>query len=136
MRLPRATAVALLTLLACAIPLAARPRVDRPPPSSRLVLENGLEVILIPNRTSPLITSVAVVRAGSAMERPEVSGISHMLEHLLFSGTARRTHDQIAAAAGVGRTLVVHVLAGRAKSQNVVDTMKRLLAETSEAINA
>jgi len=46
------------------------------------------------------------------------------------------THDQIAAAAGVGRTLVVHVLAGRAKSQNVVDTMKRLLAETSEAINA
>jgi zinc protease len=100
MRLPRATAVALLTLLACAIPLAARPRVDRPPPSSRLVLENGLEVILIPNRTSPLITSVAVVRAGSAMERPEVSGISHMLEHLLFSGTARRTHDQIAAAPG------------------------------------
>ncbi len=100
MRLPRATVVAFLTLLACALPLAARPRVDRLPPSSRLVLDNGLEVILIPNRTSPLITSVAVVRAGSAMERPEVSGISHMLEHLLFAGTARRTHDQIAAAPG------------------------------------
>jgi hypothetical protein len=28
----------------------------------------------------------------------------------------------------VGRTLVVHVLAGRAKSQNVIDTIKRLLA--------
>lgn len=41
----------------------------------------------------------------------------------------RITHDQVAQAANVGRTLVVHVLAGRAKSQNVVDTVKRLLAE-------
>jgi hypothetical protein len=47
------------------------------------------------------------------------------------------THDQVALAAGVGRTLVVHVLAGRAKSQNVVDTVKRLLAEApAEAVSA
>lgn len=39
------------------------------------------------------------------------------------------THDRIAAEAGVGRTLVVHVLAGRAKSANVVATVKRLIAE-------
>lgn len=46
------------------------------------------------------------------------------------------TQDQVAQAAGVGRTLVVHVLAGRAKSQNVVDTVKRLLAETAEVAHA
>lgn len=47
---------------------------------------------------------------------------------------ARRiTHDQVAEAARVGRTLVVHVLAGRAKSQNVVDTVKRMLAESEAA---
>jgi len=39
------------------------------------------------------------------------------------------THDQVATAANVGRTLVVHVLAGRAKSANVVATAKRLIAE-------
>ncbi len=39
------------------------------------------------------------------------------------------TQTQVAEAAAVGRTLVVHVLAGRAKSQNVVNTAKRLLAE-------
>jgi hypothetical protein len=46
------------------------------------------------------------------------------------------THDQVAQAASVGRTLVVHVLAGRAKSQNVVDTVKRLLAEARNGVVA
>src|SRR5262249_32483221 len=80
----------------------ARPKLDQLPPSTRAVLDNGLELILIPNRTAPLITSVAVVRAGSAYERPETSGMSHMLEHLLFSGTARRTQQEIASAQGHG----------------------------------
>jgi len=39
------------------------------------------------------------------------------------------THDQVAEAAGVGRTTVVHVLAGRGKSENVLAAAKRLLAE-------
>ncbi len=46
------------------------------------------------------------------------------------------THDVVAAEASktskrgsVGRTLVVHVLAGRAKSANVVATIKRLIAD-------
>jgi hypothetical protein len=38
------------------------------------------------------------------------------------------THDQIAETAHVGRTLVSHVLAGRAKSANVVATARRLIA--------
>jgi len=38
------------------------------------------------------------------------------------------THDQIAEAARVGRTLVSHVLAGRAKSANVIGTTRRLIA--------
>lgn len=45
----------------------------------------------------------------------------------------RITHDRIAAEANVGRTLVVHVLAGRAKSANVVATVKRLIAEARTA---
>lgn len=41
----------------------------------------------------------------------------------------RITHDRVAAAANVHRTTVVNVLAGRMKSQNVVSTAERLLAE-------
>lgn len=43
------------------------------------------------------------------------------------------THDRIAAEAQVGRTLVVHVLAGRSKSQNVVATVKRLIAAAKDS---
>ena len=65
------------------------------PPSRRLLLENGFEAILIPNRATPLVTSVVVVRAGVVHETRAVSGISHMLEHLLWNGTVRRTQEQI-----------------------------------------
>ena len=42
------------------------------------------------------------------------------------------THDRIAAEAHVGRTLVVHVFAGRAKSKNVLRTVRRMIAEIQE----
>ena len=44
--------------------------------------------------TSPSARSVAVgffVRTGSRDETPEVSGVSHFLEHMVFKGTPRRT---------------------------------------------
>jgi zinc protease len=83
---------ALLCLGPSALP-GARP--DRLPPSTRLVLDNGFEAILIPNGAAPLIASVVVVRAGVIHETPAVNGVSHMLEHLLFNGTARRTQEEI-----------------------------------------
>lgn len=43
------------------------------------------------------------------------------------------TQDRIAAAAGVGRTCVVHVFARRATSANVIETTRRLIAEAKEA---
>jgi len=91
--------IIILLFMAISLPLApfarAGSRAGKLPPSTRLVLENGFEVILIPNRGAPLVTSVVVVRAGSLRETPETSGLSHMLEHLLFNGTARRTQEQI-----------------------------------------
>ena len=44
------------------------------------------------------------------------------------------THDRIAAEAKVGRTLVVHVLAGRSKSANVVSTIERLILEATNGV--
>jgi predicted Zn-dependent peptidase len=57
-------------------------------------LPNGLQLI---GETSPSARSVALgffVRTGSRDETPEVSGVSHFLEHMMFKGTPRRTaHD-------------------------------------------
>src|SRR5881227_1161050 len=55
------------------------------------VLSNGLTII---GETSPSARSAAVgffVRTGSRDETPEVSGVSHFLEHMVFKGTPRRT---------------------------------------------
>ncbi len=49
----------------------------------------------------PGIRSVAVgvwVRAGSVHERPEEMGVSHLLEHMVFKGTARRNARDLALA--------------------------------------
>ena len=54
-------------------------------------LPNGLQLI---GETTPSTRSVALgffVRTGSRDETPEVSGVSHFLEHMLFKGTPRRT---------------------------------------------
>ena len=58
-------------------------------------LKNGLNLILIENHSSPMIASVITVNAGSVNETAEINGISHMLEHLLFNGTANRTQEQL-----------------------------------------
>lgn len=47
----------------------------------------------------PYVQSAAVgiwVQAGSACETPEISGISHFIEHMLFKGTESRSARQIA----------------------------------------
>lgn len=54
-------------------------------------LPNGLTVI---GETSPAAKSAAVgffVRTGSRDETPDVAGVSHFLEHMVFKGTPRRS---------------------------------------------
>jgi predicted Zn-dependent peptidase len=54
-------------------------------------LPNGLELI---GETIPTARSVSVgffVRTGARDETPEISGVSHFLEHMVFKGTPRRT---------------------------------------------
>jgi zinc protease len=52
-------------------------------------LENGLEVVVIPDRRAPVVTHMVWYRNGSADDPAGKSGIAHFLEHLMFKGTAR-----------------------------------------------
>jgi len=58
-------------------------------------LDNGMELVLVENHATPLISCVVLVRAGLACETPETNGASHLLEHLLFNGTENRTQQQL-----------------------------------------
>jgi predicted Zn-dependent peptidase len=62
----------------------------------RTVLPNGLTVI---SEEMPHIRSVSAgvwIRTGSRHEAPEVNGISHFAEHMVFKGTTTRTAEMIA----------------------------------------
>ena len=58
------------------------------------VLANGLEIIVYEDHTVPLITLEFVTRAGSFVETPEESGLSHLDEHMFFkSNLATKNHE-------------------------------------------
>ena len=81
-------ALASLALLLAALPsFAAEPTVA--------FLGNGLEVVLIENHGTPMIAATMVVGAGADWETAGSSGASHMMEHLLFNGTERRTQKEL-----------------------------------------
>lgn len=64
----------------------------------RTVLPNGLTVL---TERMPGVRSVAFgawIRSASVHERPEEMGVSHLLEHMVFKGTERRTAAEIALA--------------------------------------
>jgi zinc protease len=75
-------------LAAAAIPAAAQPAAPQRP--ATFTLANGLDVVVIPDRRTPVVTQMIWYKVGSADETPGKSGLAHFLEHLMFKGT--RTH--------------------------------------------
>ena len=66
-------------------------------------LANGLEIVVIPDRRTPVITHMVWYKVGSADEPVGKSGIAHFLEHLMFKGTAKNPIGRFSkAVAAVG----------------------------------
>ena len=58
-------------------------------------LDNGMNVLLIENPALPMVGVNVAIKVGSAYETFSTSGMSHMLEHLLFNGTTTRDQKQL-----------------------------------------
>jgi zinc protease len=58
------------------------------------VLPNGFKVILLENHKAPLITFQVWYRVGSRNEEWGRTGLSHMLEHMMFKGTKKIGPEQ------------------------------------------
>lgn len=54
-------------------------------------LDNGLNIIAEVNPQAASMAAGFFVRSGSRDETPEVAGVSHFLEHMVFRGTERRS---------------------------------------------
>ena len=66
----------------------AQTRVTSAPPGS-FTLSNGLQVVVIPDHRTPVVTQMTWYKVGSADETPGKSGLAHFLEHLMFKGTSK-----------------------------------------------
>jgi zinc protease len=75
----------LLLLFLLTLPSAAAIRDD----VFETALTNGLKVILLENHRAPLITFQVWYRVGSRNEEWGKTGLSHMLEHMMFKGTKK-----------------------------------------------
>ncbi|MCW8930356.1 MAG: insulinase family protein [Gammaproteobacteria bacterium] len=54
---------------------------------SEMILENGLKVIVKPDTRSPSVAFQIWYKVGSSYEYDGLTGVSHMLEHLMFSSS-------------------------------------------------
>jgi zinc protease len=79
----------LLTLLASIIMLAVSPNAFAAAEAraSEFKLDNGMQVVVIPDHRAPVVTHMVWYRVGAADETRGTSGIAHFLEHLMFKST-------------------------------------------------
>ena len=53
------------------------------------VLKNGLKILVKEDRRSPVVVTQIWYKVGSSYEPNGITGISHMLEHMMFKGTKK-----------------------------------------------
>lgn len=58
------------------------------------VLKNGLKVLVKPDRRAPVVVSQIWYKVGASYEPKGLTGISHVLEHMMFKGTKTTTPNE------------------------------------------
>jgi len=88
------SAVLCLVTAVALIPRAVYAGVFNP---ETFTLSNGMEVVVVSNHRTPVVTHMVWYRVGSADEMPNESGIAHFLEHLMFKGTKTRAPGEFSS---------------------------------------
>ena len=75
--------------------IALLPRISHAqlPPWTRFTLDNGLQVLVVENHLTPIVTIEIAVKNGSFTETHEYNGLSHLYEHMFFTSNARDTSE-------------------------------------------
>jgi hypothetical protein len=56
-------------------------------PVQEYILPNGFKLLMIPKKGDPNIAAGWLAKVGSVNERPGITGLSHLFEHMMFKGT-------------------------------------------------
>ena len=76
-------------------------------------LSNGMKILLVERHDEPSVAGAWVAHVGSANERPGITGIAHLFEHMMFKGTTT-----------IGTTDAKHDLEILADQEKVRDAMR------------
>ncbi|MCQ8782051.1 M16 family metallopeptidase [Mangrovibrevibacter kandeliae] len=126
LRSVRVSALALMTATASLAPASAQTQPPAPPPPAATAaaapddkadeqqaqqkvekqqsaidsffLDNGLQVVVLPDHRAPIVTQMIWYRVGAADEQRGTSGIAHFLEHLMFKGTKLHPEGEFSKA--------------------------------------
>jgi zinc protease len=79
--LRRAALAGLVALAAAASARAAEPVV------TQFALQNGMQVVVIPDHRAPVVTQMIWYKVGAMDDPPGHSGLAHFFEHMMFRGT-------------------------------------------------
>jgi zinc protease len=62
----------------------------------QFALQNGMQVVVVPDHRAPVVTQMLWFRVGGMDDPPGLGGLAHFFEHMMFRGTARVMGDQFA----------------------------------------
>lgn len=83
------------------------------PPVQRVALDNGLQLLLIPNKANPYVDLRFLVKAGSASDPSGKEGLAQLMAEMLTNGTSLRSEDDIATTLdNIGARLYATALDG------------------------
>ena len=74
-------------LVAIVAVLAVAPAFGRVFDPETFTLDNGLQVVVVSNHRTPVVSHMIWYRVGGMDEPPGKTGLAHLLEHLMFKGT-------------------------------------------------
>ena len=58
-------------------------------------MKNGMKIVMIPMKTSKIISMGIFIRTGSRYENKKNKGMAHFLEHMMFKGTKNMKSSKI-----------------------------------------
>ena len=63
------------------------PACAEPAKTFQFALQNGLQVLVVPDHRAPVVTQMLWFKVGAMDDPPGVSGLAHFFEHIMFRGT-------------------------------------------------
>jgi len=81
-------------IVAVLIAAAAAPAHAQDTKVFQFALQNGMQVVVVPDHRSPIVTQMLWYRVGAMDDPPGLGGLAHFFEHMMFRGTASAPGDQ------------------------------------------